>query len=38
MDVDVVFEEPKPQMKIETEIDDARFTYLTDGYKVNVIK
>ena len=38
MDVDVVLEEPKQQMKIEMEIDDARFTSLKDGYKVNVIK
>ena len=38
MDVDVVLEGPKQQMKIETEIDDTRFTYLMDAYKVNVIK
>ena len=36
MDVDVVLEGPKQQMKIE--IDDTRFTSLMDAYKVNVIK
>lgn len=46
MDVDVVMEGPadtekscgKQQMKIETEIEDTRFTSLMDAYKVNVIK
>ena len=38
MDVDVVLEGPKQQMKIETEIDDTRFTSLMHAYKVNVIK
>ena len=38
MDADVVLGGPKQQMKIETEIDDTRFTSLMDAYKVNVIK
>ena len=45
MDVDVVMEGPadteescgKQQMKIETEIEDTKFTSLMDAYKVNVI-
>ena len=38
MDVDVVLEGPKQQMKIGTEIEDTRYTSLMDAYKVNVIK
>ena len=34
LDVDVLLEGPKQQMKIETEIDDTRFTSLMDAYKV----
>ena len=34
LDVDVVLEGPKQQMKIGMEIDDTRFTSLMDAYKV----
>ena len=38
LEINVVLEGPKQQMKIKTEIDDTRFTSLMDAYKVNVIK